>query len=363
MKYKKLSILILSSILLCSCVNTNTFTNTSISNNISSEIASNHSEEKIESTTNTTESTTEMTTSEESVTTTTIHETVHYLKQIKLVDGVLPDGEYMISIKQLDEDDMGADFSVRGLWNISEDEYNALEIGDIVFLEDTAYTYREHILCRDVEWGEELIEIEPGYLMDGYEPWVYLTYVISNDYHMFLDTNYIIYGDGITYNSLEDFWKDTLDNYNFCKMKGYEVSENVYTCVALATIKDNKVCSMWINPEEHELWMIPELHEQKYGSLKNREGSILSYSSDIEYNDYEIKMLSNEGLRYAINEIWARHGYIFRNQEILEYYRQFEWYVESVPADEWDKNGQNYYLNTIEQANMKKLTKERDNRS
>ena len=123
------------------------------------------------------------------------------------------------------------------------------------------------------------------------------------------------------------------------------------------------MCSILVNPEEHELWMSPELYDQKYGILKNREGSILSYSSDKEVPDYEIKMLSDEGLRYAINEIWARHGYIFRNQEILEYYRQFEWYVESVPADEWDKNGQNYYLNSIEQTNIEKLVKERDRRS
>ena len=47
---------------------------------------------------------------------------------------------------------------------------------------------------------------------------------------------------------------------------------------------------------------------------------------------------------------------------MLDYYRQFEWYKETVPADEWDKNGQNHYLNDIEKENIDRLVKEREKR-
>ncbi len=86
-------------------------------------------------------------------------------------------------------------------------------------------------------------------------------------------------------------------------------------------------------------------------------------SSDKELIPKEnIQKLSDGELRAAINEIWARHGYIFRNKEILDKYHQFSWYEEKVPADEWDKNGEDHYLNEIEQKNIKNLVDERDKR-
>lgn len=92
------------------------------------------------------------------------------------------------------------------------------------------------------------------------------------------------------------------------------------------------------------------------------DGFIFPDSDREEIPDEKIKALSDEELRMAINEIWARHGYIFRNQDILDYYRQFDWYEEKIPADEWDKNGQEEYLNDVELHNIKKLTDERESR-
>jgi hypothetical protein len=92
-------------------------------------------------------------------------------------------------------------------------------------------------------------------------------------------------------------------------------------------------------------------------------GFVFPDSDTQEIPDSEVEALTDEDLRMAINEIWARHGYIFRNKDILDYYRQFSWYEEKVPADEWDKNGQDYYLNDMEKKNIKKLTDEREKRA
>lgn len=76
-----------------------------------------------------------------------------------------------------------------------------------------------------------------------------------------------------------------------------------------------------------------------------------------------IKNLTDEELRYAINEIWARHGYIFENKDLLEYYSQFDWYQKLVSKKEWYKNGIYHYITgDIEKTNHDNLVKERERR-
>ncbi|MBO4688330.1 MAG: YARHG domain-containing protein [Clostridiales bacterium] len=112
-----------------------------------------------------------------------------------------------------------------------------------------------------------------------------------------------------------------------------------------------------------ESWGYSNNVENNVDTSLSTVGFVFPNSDKEEISEDRIKALSDEGLRRAINEIWARHGYIFRNQDILDYYRQFEWYEEKIPADEWDKNGQDYYLNDIEKKNIKKMTDERDRRA
>lgn len=72
----------------------------------------------------------------------------------------------------------------------------------------------------------------------------------------------------------------------------------------------------------------------------------------------EIEALSDGDLTYAINEIYARHGYIFRSDELRGYYEQFSWYTGEVPAGEFSVD----CFNQIEQRNWNLLVKERDRR-
>ena len=94
----------------------------------------------------------------------------------------------------------------------------------------------------------------------------------------------------------------------------------------------------------------------------SREGFIFPDSDAQLIDPALIASLSDDDLRLAINEIWARNGYAFRNKDILDYYKQFSWYIPTVSADEWDKNGQEHYLNDFEMQNINAMTKERDKR-
>lgn len=72
----------------------------------------------------------------------------------------------------------------------------------------------------------------------------------------------------------------------------------------------------------------------------------------------EVEALSDGDLTYAINEIYARHGYIFRSDELRGYYEQFSWYTGEIPAGEFSVD----CFNQIEQQNWNLLVKERDRR-
>ena len=65
---------------------------------------------------------------------------------------------------------------------------------------------------------------------------------------------------------------------------------------------------------------------------------------------------SADQIQQAINEIYARHGYIFNGGYYDELFRSFEWYVPMYEPDEFDKS----WLNEYENANLNLLTQYRD---
>lgn len=91
----------------------------------------------------------------------------------------------------------------------------------------------------------------------------------------------------------------------------------------------------------------------------SQDGGFIFPNSDSELiGQGEIEALSDSELTYAINEIYARHGYIFKSAELRGYYEQFSWYAGEVPASEFSVD----CFNQIEQQNWNLLVKERNSR-
>ena len=57
---------------------------------------------------------------------------------------------------------------------------------------------------------------------------------------------------------------------------------------------------------------------------------LLPFSSERYLTGADIAGFSADQIQTAINEIYARHGYIFRTPEILDYFMQYDWYLPSV---------------------------------
>ncbi len=87
-------------------------------------------------------------------------------------------------------------------------------------------------------------------------------------------------------------------------------------------------------------------------------GIIFANSSEKVISKKDIKKLNNDELQQAINEIYARRGYIFKDEEKVAYYEQYDWYVKEINADEFSIE----LFNDIERKNVEKLQKERERR-
>ena len=84
--------------------------------------------------------------------------------------------------------------------------------------------------------------------------------------------------------------------------------------------------------------------------ISNRYGkaSHLSYTSTIRYTQADLEKLNADGLRITRNEIFARHGRMFNDRELQDYFSAQSWYVARYSADEFDDR----LLNETEKYNV-----------
>lgn len=81
-------------------------------------------------------------------------------------------------------------------------------------------------------------------------------------------------------------------------------------------------------------------------------GSGYLFPSDTQYLTVEyLNTLSNDTIDLIRNEIYARHGYIFKMKQFSDYFNAQSWYVPSVPAESFDTS----VFNAVENANLKLL--------
>ena len=93
-----------------------------------------------------------------------------------------------------------------------------------------------------------------------------------------------------------------------------------------------------------------------------KDNSYIIAGSDKEILDKKsLKKLSDEDLRLAINEIYARHGRKFKSAELQEYFNSKSWYKPQYDPDEFDKK-QTDILSNVELKNLQTLTAIRSER-
>lgn len=74
----------------------------------------------------------------------------------------------------------------------------------------------------------------------------------------------------------------------------------------------------------------------------------LSYTTVTKYTLEDLSIFDSYGLKITRNEIFARHGRMFNDQELQEYFKRQQWYVPQIAANDFDTS----CLNEVEKYNV-----------
>lgn len=84
------------------------------------------------------------------------------------------------------------------------------------------------------------------------------------------------------------------------------------------------------------------------GSNPYEKADRLAYTDTVRYTVEELSWLDAYGLCITRNEIYARHGRMFSDQDIQDYFNHQDWYVAQTSSAVFDEDT----LNEVEQYNV-----------
>ena len=108
--------------------------------------------------------------------------------------------------------------------------------------------------------------------------------------------------------------------------------------------------------EPEEVPAEPAREEPREEQVVTTNGQVFPDSSSRYLSDGEIGRLGLSQTQDAINEIYARHGYIFNTESYRKYYENLSWYHGTIPSDQFDDS----IFNDYEYENVERLGAHRD---
>ncbi|MCD8019085.1 MAG: YARHG domain-containing protein [Clostridiales bacterium] len=88
------------------------------------------------------------------------------------------------------------------------------------------------------------------------------------------------------------------------------------------------------------------------GSNRYERVDKLSYTDSVRYTKKELSQLDSYGLLLTRNEIYARHGCMFNDQALQEYFELQDWYVAQTAPSAFDDS----CFNEVESYNIDLIT-------
>lgn len=189
---------------------------------------------------------------------------------------------------------------------------------------------------------------------------------INNIYWYTMYTNLLVNPDGVTTVDVSSYhnpsdrvtidtgissgWWSTKSWYYY----GYSTLDELYKSV-VASNADSYNHEENIDESDVAEETPDEIEEPEMGE----EGIIFPNSSEEIIDKGKIEELTDEELRYAINELYARNGYIFKDDELRAYYEKYDWYEQTVKPDDFSLD----LFNDVEKENLDTMQKERDSRN
>ena len=133
-----------------------------------------------------------------------------------------------------------------------------------------------------------------------------------------------------------DFWDDSVTDYvdELAAQENPNEYEYEYEYDTEPVLQYDSDLEEQQRIDEEWEWRSAKMELQKY----------VIYDSDVRNLTYDdIKYLSKDDIRLAKNEIYARHGYIFKSDDLKEYFNQRWWYTPQYTSDTFDESVFNEY--------------------
>lgn len=145
-------------------------------------------------------------------------------------------------------------------------------------------------------------------------------------------------------------------NYSTLYSEGYVISQ---TPEAGTKAEEGAVITLDISLGQE--YAEPETSANEESSQSSAtENSFIFANSDSSYlSQSEVKNLSDHDLEIALNEIYAKRGWIFTDAELASYFNSQSWYNPRYTASEFSKN---VTFNEYEQANIQLMINEQKDR-
>lgn len=83
---------------------------------------------------------------------------------------------------------------------------------------------------------------------------------------------------------------------------------------------------------------------------------LISDSSSRYLSDGEVNAMDRDFARLALNEIYARHGRLFNDNQLQAYFNSKSWYRGTISPNNFNDN----WLSAVEKENVRKLNRRRD---
>ena len=100
---------------------------------------------------------------------------------------------------------------------------------------------------------------------------------------------------------------------------------------------------------EDRIYLIPG---DDKSSNRYEKAQHLSYTTTVKYTIQNLSVLDFYGLKITRNEIYARHGRIFNDQELQEYFQRQNWYVPQTASNDFNDS----CLNEVEKYNIQLIS-------
>ena len=254
----------------------------------------------------------------------------------------IPAGEYIV----FSEQDLDSYLEVS--------KTNSGKSGDIIVIESLADMYNRYVKVEDGQYLElkscyalpeekaGAIDIEKATMLKvgrDIQPGEYQLLVREDEFTWFSSYNIMEEPldtlDAIRSEDIENNVYVTLEDGNYLWMSGCYLDESSRQEVAAAEEATEKKSSKTTK-------------SKKKAKTKKTDTYMFPNSDSAYLTDADLLGLSQEELRIAKNEIYARHGYIFQAEDLQKYFKKKSWYSPTVKGKDFDDS----VFNKYEKANI-----------